>query len=58
MVPEGVQMTMTSVLCSRAPLVPVILNVQLPGCVPALMVKVTVCLPRPVVAEGVTLPAV
>ena len=49
-------MTITSVLCSRAPLVPVTLNVQLPGCVSAAIVKVTVCLPRPVAAEGVTLP--
>ena len=57
-VPEGVQMTMTSALCDKAPLVPLILNVQLPGCVPAATVKVTVCLPSPVADEGVTLPAV
>ena len=55
MAPEGVQITMTSVLCSRAPLVPVILNAQFPGCASELAVKVTVCLPKPVVTEGVTL---
>jgi len=57
-VPSGVQITMTSVLCDRAPLVPVILNVQVPGRASALAVKVTACLPSPVLVEGVTLPAV
>jgi hypothetical protein len=46
---------MTSVLCDSAPLVPVTLNIQVPGWALALAVKVNVCLPRPVVAEGVTL---
>jgi len=57
-VPDGVQMTITSVLCSRTPLVPIILNVQLPGWVSAATVKVTAFLPRPMVAEGVILPVV
>ena len=52
------QITITSVLCSRTPLVPIILNVQLPGSVSAATVKVTAFLPRPVVAEGVILPVV
>ena len=57
-VPEGMPMTMTSALWDRPPLVPVMRKVQVPGGVPALAVKMTDCLPRPVLADGVTLPAV
>ena len=56
--PEGMPMTMTSALCVRAPLVPVTRNVQVPGVALALAVKVTSCLPMPVLAEGVILAAV